>query len=173
MRKDEKKKNTARIPIRSDSYYQQLLNIAGCRASNPVEQKDLAWFDLSHYDYVRHLSLRQLMTELIVRGSLCSAPDIVTWDGAVLGPSEIFQTCYPEIIAGNPALHPLFISHEQIPELNYLPGPDAPASPMLTLPVRELNIGDIDACYHALSAADMDKEFFYLRSPGIPVIWNV
>lgn len=85
------KENTARIPIRSDSYYQQLLNIAGCRASNPVEQKDLAWFDLSHYDYVRHLSLRQLMTELIVRGSLCSAPDIVTWDGAVLGPGEIFR----------------------------------------------------------------------------------
>ncbi len=168
MREDRKKKNTARKQIRSDSYYQRLLNIAGCRESPPVEQKDLAWFDISLYDYVRNLNLRQLMTEVIVRGSLCSAPDIVTWDGAVLGPGEIFQTCYPEIIAGNPELHPLFISHEQIPELNYLPGPDAPASPVLTLPVRELSIGDIDACYHALSAADMDKEFFLLEESRHP-----
>ncbi|HBS5782870.1 TPA: hypothetical protein MAK69_004255 [Klebsiella aerogenes] len=168
MREDRKKKNTAGKQIRSDSYYQRLLNIGGCRESPPVEQKDLAWFDLSHYDYVRLLSLRQLMTELIVRGSLCSSPDIVTWDGTVLGPGEIFQTCYPKIIAGNPALHPLFISHEQIPELNYLPGQDAPASPILTLPVRELNIGDIDTCYHALSAADMDKEFFLLEESRHP-----
>jgi hypothetical protein len=34
----------------------------------------------------------------------------------VLGPGEVFQTCYPKIIAGEPALHKLFISHEKIPE---------------------------------------------------------
>ncbi|WP_371734656.1 DUF6387 family protein [Tatumella sp. JGM130] len=70
--------------------------------------------------------------------------------------------------AGKPALHPLFISHEQLPELKSLRAPDTPAFPVLTLPVRELSIGDIDDCYHALSAADVDKTFFSLEESRHP-----
>ncbi|EPN6935910.1 DUF6387 family protein [Klebsiella variicola] len=149
-------------------YYQQLLHQARCRKNIAVRPEELAWFDIGHYKYVRHLTLRELMTELVVRGSLCTAPDIVTWDGAVLGPGEVFQTCYPNIIAGEPALHKLFISHETIPELNYLRSTEGVASPALDLPVRELSIGDIDACYHALSAAETDEATFSLETSRHP-----
>lgn len=156
----DKKSDQKHAP--SDSYYQQLLHRARCRGESPVEPEELAWFDIRHYKYLRDLSLRQLITELVIRGTLCTALDIVTWDGMTLGPGKVFQTCYPKIIAGEPALHRLFISHEKIPELNYLLSPGDFSPQALTLPVRELSIGDIDACYHALSAADSDREFFSL-----------
>ncbi|MGR7259112.1 DUF6387 family protein [Klebsiella aerogenes] len=154
--------------VRSVSYYQQLLHQARCRKNISVKPEELAWFDIRHYKYVHRLSLRELITELVVRGTLCTAPDIVTWDGVTLGPGEVFQNCYPKILAGEPQLHRLFISHEQIPELNYLSDPGEPSSPVLTLPVRELNVGDIDACYHALSAADRDEPFFSLEESRHP-----
>lgn len=173
MPKTGKSKQPAQAGTRRDCYYQQLLHQARCQRNIAVRPEELAWFDIRHYDYVRDLSLKHLMTELIVRGALCSKPDIVTWNGAVLRPGEIFQTCYPRITAGKPAVHPLFISHEQLPELKYLPAPDTPASPVLTSPVRELSISDIDDCYHALSATDVDKAFFHLKNPGIPVISGI
>lgn len=148
------------------TYYQQLLDRARC-CDPVVEPEALVWFDIKHYEYLHNLSLRQIMTELVVRGTLCTAPDIVAWDGAVLGPSEIFNACYPKIIAGEPAIHQLFISHEKIPELNYVLSPED-TSPALTLPVRELSIGDIDACYHALSAAETGNEFFTLEETQHP-----
>ena len=152
----------------SDSYYQQLLHRARCRGESPVESEELAWFDLRHYKYVHRLSLRELITELVIRGTLCTALDIVMWDGMTLVPGDVFQTCYPKIIAGEPALHRLFISHEKIPELNYLLSPGDFSPLALPLPVRELSIGDIDACYHALSAADADSEFFSLDEARHP-----
>ena len=157
-----------RVNVSPVSYYQQLLHQARCRKDFTVTPEELSWFDIRRYDYVRDLSLKHLMTELIVRGVLCSKPNILTWDGAVLGPGEIFKTCYPRITDGKPALHPLFISHEQLPELKYLRAPDTPAFTMLTLPVRELSISDIDDCYHALSAADVDKTFFSLEESRHP-----
>ena len=151
------------------SYYHQLLNRAGCKKdkNNPAKSDELAWFNIKHYQYIRHLSIRHLMTEIVIRGHLCTAPDFVAWDGSVLGPRDIFNTCNQKIIAGEPKLHPLFISHEKIPELNYLISPED-STPILTLPVRELSIGDIDACYHALSAAETGEKFFSLEESRHP-----
>lgn len=168
MQDTGKERTPGQKSVRPVSYYQQLLHQARCRKNISVKPEELAWFDISHYKYVHCLTLRELMTELMVRGSLCTAPDIETWDDAVLGPGEVFQTCYPKILAGEPALHKLFISHEQIPELNYLSDPGESSSPVLTLPVRELSIGDIDTCYHALSAADTDTPFFSLEESRHP-----
>ncbi|MBS0895560.1 hypothetical protein JK211_16290 [Tatumella sp. JGM130] len=97
MQKTGKSKQPAQARTRRNCYYQQLLHQARCRKNFTVTPEDLSWFDIRHYDYVRDLSLKHLMTELIVRGALCSKPDIVMWDGAVLGPGEIFQVCYPRI----------------------------------------------------------------------------
>lgn len=168
MPKTGKSKQPAQARTRRDCYYQQLLHQARCQKNIAVRPEELAWFDIGHYQYVRHLTLRELMTELVVRGSLCTAPDIVTRDGTVLGPGEVFQTCYPKIIAGEPELHKLFISHEKIPELNYLRSTEDVCPQALELPVRELSIGDIDTCYHALSAAETAGTTFSMETSRHP-----
>ncbi|MEQ5120893.1 DUF6387 family protein [Morganella morganii] len=139
----------------NETYYQRLLK--DTPRNNKVKEKELNWFKIQNYDYITNLSLRQLITEIVIREKLCTNSDEIGCSGLKYGKTELFNVCYPEILSGKPEINGLFDLHEKIPTLSYLRHTDECSPSVTKLPIRELNIRDIDGCYNALSSASSPR----------------
>lgn len=155
--------------VKKPFYYDALLLKAQCRknwmdsknSKNEGTPEELSWFKIKNYDFVRDLTLRDLLIELVVRADLCTQPDVVTRYGCILSKTEDYSKTYPRIISGEPAIHEFYKSHDKIPDLCYLAEDDDISTPALALPVREMSIRDIDACHDALSFGE--KKYYTLE----------
>lgn len=133
------------------TYYSQVLANAHCEPYEATTE-DFSWFCMKNYQFIRNLSLRNIICELAIRTDLGIVANTKNDHGIITKP--LFDEIYADITSGKPSISARFSSDISRPELIKLAEDFNNNVENKKTPIRELNAQDIYDCHDALSAGD-------------------
>lgn len=135
------------------TYYSEVLARARCEPHNATPQ-EFDWFCMGNYQFIRTLSVRNLICELAIRTDLGIVANTKSGHGIIT--KILFDEIYTDITSGRPNISTRFLSDMSRPEIIKLSEDLNNDLKHERTPVRELNVQDIYDCYEALLAGDGD-----------------